>query len=361
MRKFFLRALSIFCALSMMLTMLPVQAAAVEIASGETTLDDQVVELDEYPNPRIANAVELEHCHPSKATLFSGSDEAQPYLYVGIIVEGTTYAKKNSSGLDGKVISVTDYSTYPLFAMYVDGHKKEHLINPSDCQWIGEGVGINMCTLDAPNAFIDVSAGVFQTKAVQAKPVSFSAIYTTEDGKELRSNPCNIKIQNLQLGSDKTVLQYAALCLAVGTNFDDEDKNKTIGELFEKLNQCNDYINKITKTGATMKSFYSAAIADWRFIEYDHNVLTGYYAALFQNKSGECVMAFRGTNDIPDFINDALLGTGHACPQMTAALKFYDKKKEEYTITRLTGHSLGGGLANYISDLRGIRVVFRCL
>lgn len=312
-----------------------------------------VASLADDPNVRAVCSV----------AVMEETEASKPGLYVGIVLDGQ---KVNSGLINGKVTPVTDYSTYPLFALYVDDKKEHHEINPSDCQWSGAGVGINMYTPNAPNAFIDPSVGLFHTKAVQSDTVSFSATYTTQDGKELKSEPCKLKIQKLKLGSDEAVLQYAAMSKIVYTDFVSTGKIEemiTAGTLKDSHNakDADKFIGTSTNTGATWSTFYSATISDWELCHFRklgglHG--DGFYGALFKSPSGGYVLAFRGTDGGKDVSNDIALGLGNSASQLEHACEYYDSLLSYgYSHITLTGHSLGGGMANYVSVLRGVPAV----
>jgi serralysin len=80
-----------------------------------------------------------------------------------------------------------------------------------------------------------------------------------------------------------------------------------------------------------------------------------FYAAAYQDSSGNIVISYRGTDnpggDIPGWTG----GAGFQTRQAELAAEFYYQVKDAYpgaTIT-LTGHSLGGGLAGLMAKLTG--------
>ena len=87
---------------------------------------------------------------------------------------------------------------------------------------------------------------------------------------------------------------------------------------------------------------------------------TGLYAIAYQNTAtGEIVIAYRGTTvtDTSDLAADIALTVGGEHPQFVAALEFansirLDPRYSSSTIT-VTGHSLGGGLAQLAADVFG--------
>ena len=88
---------------------------------------------------------------------------------------------------------------------------------------------------------------------------------------------------------------------------------------------------------------------------------SGFYAAAYRNMAtGEIVIAFRGTelpDDLGDLTADAAVATDGEHQQFVDALEFARQIYEEYdqqsyTVT-VTGHSLGGGLAQLAADVFG--------
>lgn len=87
----------------------------------------------------------------------------------------------------------------------------------------------------------------------------------------------------------------------------------------------------------------------------------GFYAAVYQNiATGEIVIAYRGTtvSDSGDLGADIALTVSGEHPQFEAALQFANQINSTYgeqpgvTIS-VTGHSLGGGLAQLAADVFG--------
>ena len=102
---------------------------------------------------------------------------------------------------------------------------------------------------------------------------------------------------------------------------------------------------------------------------------SGFYAAAFQSPSGDIIFAFRGTNDTTDWYTDAGIGFGASpgdIPQFECAVKFVARVLREHgpiyyedpkdclrdigksnfgKKVTFTGHSLGGGLAQYMTYL----------
>lgn len=100
-------------------------------------------------------------------------------------------------------------------------------------------------------------------------------------------------------------------------------------------------------------------IDDRRFYNKESSK-SGYYAVCFRNNRGEYILAFRGSELYPiedaylDFIHtDLLFGIGKIPEQFFEGIETYQNLLKIYKIDKkniyLTGHSLGGGIAQYVA------------
>ena len=97
---------------------------------------------------------------------------------------------------------------------------------------------------------------------------------------------------------------------------------------------------------------------DWiKINEYD-NKKTGFHGEAFY-KNGKIVISFRGTDKNVDYLNDAQMGFNHLPNQYVDAQNFYEKVKKDFPNQKIifTGHSLGGSLAQLISNETGNEAV----
>lgn len=76
----------------------------------------------------------------------------------------------------------------------------------------------------------------------------------------------------------------------------------------------------------------------------------GFYAAAFDDENGTIVIAFRGSNEMDDMPSDWQIMTENLPDQFTQANAFYRELAQKYPEKRfvLTGHSLGGSLAQLV-------------
>jgi len=111
---------------------------------------------------------------------------------------------------------------------------------------------------------------------------------------------------------------------------------------------------------------------NWQTIDIDENSPNGFKAGLFRNvKTGEYIVAYGGTtatsytgtagktyDTILDLLTDISLLGVYSFAQPTQALRVLDNYQNQgYNITAITGHSLGGGLAQYAGLYSGIKTV----
>lgn len=77
---------------------------------------------------------------------------------------------------------------------------------------------------------------------------------------------------------------------------------------------------------------------------------TGFRAAIYQDKNGDHVLAFAGSNDAKDWLNNAEQGLGISAVQYNQAVSLATEAKAAFgNSLAITGHSLGGGLASIAS------------
>ncbi len=124
-----------------------------------------------------------------------------------------------------------------------------------------------------------------------------------------------------------------------------------------------DYLNKIfAKDNDTINKFNFAIknvadvrelVSHWKVVEIiDHENTSGFFAVLFRNKN-KLVIAFRGTNNFPDYKSDASIAFGTKPWQVDNLLEVKNKINTTYNDVEniyLTGHSLGGYLAAYMAS-----------
>jgi hypothetical protein len=80
------------------------------------------------------------------------------------------------------------------------------------------------------------------------------------------------------------------------------------------------------------------------------NAGTGFRAAIYQDANGDHVLAFAGSNDIKDWLNNAEQGLGLDSAQYDEAVALATEAKAAFgNSLAITGHSLGGGLASIAS------------
>jgi len=77
---------------------------------------------------------------------------------------------------------------------------------------------------------------------------------------------------------------------------------------------------------------------------------TGFRAAIYQDKNGDHVLAFAGSNDDKDWLNNFEQGVGLPAAEYSQAVSLATEAKAAFGPSlAITGHSLGGGLASIAS------------
>ncbi|MDB5345318.1 MAG: hypothetical protein JWP89_3695 [Schlesneria sp.] len=99
-----------------------------------------------------------------------------------------------------------------------------------------------------------------------------------------------------------------------------------------------------------------ASAEGWEIVDKYKSKKTGFHAVLFENKvTGEHVLGFAGTDpSFHDYYTDVVQGLGVWTGQYKQAIDLAAKLKQQYPNLRLTGHSLGGGLASAASIINRI-------
>ena len=94
--------------------------------------------------------------------------------------------------------------------------------------------------------------------------------------------------------------------------------------------------------------------AGYRVIDFNENKNTGFYADVLSN-GNDIIIAYRGTESGQDIRNDVAMAKSKIPAQATDAIRIYDKVKREHPNANITvtGHSLGGSLAEIVSGIRG--------
>ena len=94
--------------------------------------------------------------------------------------------------------------------------------------------------------------------------------------------------------------------------------------------------------------------AGYRVIDFNENKNTGFYADVLSN-GNDIIIAYRGTESGQDIRNDVAMAKSKIPAQAIDAIRIYDKVKREHPNSDIvvTGHSLGGSLAEIVSGIRG--------
>lgn len=174
-----------------------------------------------------------------------------------------------------------------------------------------------------------------------------------------------------------TDLQYLNLSALAYGKFTADDKNRSLSKILEENPPRQGLESKdLSKPELSALTDESNPLLDWILVDFQSNTASGFAAAAFQNPvTGEIVFSFRGTetgslvDQIRDVITDAQIAIDGLVPanpnQFYDAYDFVHRTVEsltgdsnmsesdvtsyiENTNVSYTGHSLGGGISQYM-------------
>lgn len=171
-----------------------------------------------------------------------------------------------------------------------------------------------------------------------------------------------------------TEKEYLFLSIFVYLNIGENQEGKTAKEIFISLGnriQGGLYFKTLTPDHIEMfLKYFETELEEWKLFHIEDkrattkkflssSSRTGFFSASFK-KEEKVVIAFRGSETFPfeeaykDFVeNNLVLGLGKKPVQFNDAFQVYEKHLLELEVPRekinITGHSLGGGLAQYVA------------
>lgn len=189
------------------------------------------------------------------------------------------------------------------------------------------------------------------------------------------------------------IIDYLALSQLAYVNFTNDDTGQALGKIIDMANDENSGYQRegLNPHGSTLAALQSPSnpLRSWRVIaqstsSFTHTVTQRghtrkvtveipFSATAFQNpETGEIVFAFRGTNNTGDWGTDLQIAFGvseSSIDQFQLARQFVFETLNQYgkvhyetqgamfkalsqnSNVSFTGHSLGGGLVQYLSNL----------
>ncbi|MGL4999337.1 MAG: hypothetical protein ACRC5W_08670 [Cetobacterium sp.] len=171
----------------------------------------------------------------------------------------------------------------------------------------------------------------------------------------------------MQRAKDYLLLSVLSYC-----NFSEEDYNKNLEQIYrenDSLKLDSDGFNfSNSKTRYLFYDFFKDILQNWEIFYVDNKRAsnsdkdsTGFYSVVFKNiKHDKYVISYRGSEKYPledaykDFIeNDLKIGLGIKPLQFYNGLDVFNRIYDEFKIPQekisITGHSLGGGIAQFVS------------
>jgi hypothetical protein len=166
-----------------------------------------------------------------------------------------------------------------------------------------------------------------------------------------------------------TAKEYIMLSILSYCNFNESEYGKTILEVFQQDTTKSifngTFIIIEPKYDRFFLEYFKDILSEWKIYYVDNRTAqnpsstnTGFYSVVFK-KQEDYVVAFRGSEKYPledaykDFIEtDLALGLGKIPQQFYEGVEVYYKLIRDFKVPHdrisLTGHSLGGGIAQYV-------------
>ncbi len=164
--------------------------------------------------------------------------------------------------------------------------------------------------------------------------------------------------------------EYFLLSILAYFNFEKKDIGKNLYELFTTVNDNrlhnNVFIISMEKNKKYFLDYFKEELKKWKTFYVDDRRFhsktsskTSYFSVCFKNLEDFFVIAYRGSEIFPledaylDFIQtDLVFGVGFIPEQFNEGVETYEYILNNFNITRekisFTGHSLGGGIAQYV-------------
>lgn len=165
--------------------------------------------------------------------------------------------------------------------------------------------------------------------------------------------------------------EYILLSVLSYCNFGETEYKKTLWDIFlgphakDIIISTFDILN--IENRKLFLEYFENELKRWRVFKVDNRTVTaqdsykvsGYYAVVFEN-SEKYIISYRGSEKYPiedaykDFIEtDLAIGFGKIPKQFYEGIEIYNLLITKYNISKndiiLTGHSLGGGIAQYVA------------
>lgn len=183
-----------------------------------------------------------------------------------------------------------------------------------------------------------------------------------------------------------TAMEYLLLSTLSYANFSNRDRGVTLEELFyggeERRNRIVKHVRSFLSKESSphLFEFFREVFREWEVYYVDNRTesgrnfyakASGFYAVVFK-KGEKYVISYRGSERFPledaykDFIEtDLLLGMGKRPKQFLEGFEVYEHLVEmlqgEAEKITLTGHSLGGGIAQFVAlmaDKKGYEIPY---
>lgn len=171
----------------------------------------------------------------------------------------------------------------------------------------------------------------------------------------------------MQRAKDYLLLSMLSYC-----NFSEKDYKKSLVDIFSAKTfskECNRNFKYYSLNDRIIFfKFFKEEFEKWEIVYIDNrrassieSNATGFYSVVFKNKfTGKYVISYRGSEKYPieeaykDFVEtDLKIGLGQKPVQFYDGLDVFNKVYKKFNLSKedisITGHSLGGGIAQYVA------------
>lgn len=192
-------------------------------------------------------------------------------------------------------------------------------------------------------------------------------IYTKGVGGEWKVACEFPSTKTVSLGTDENV-KYLLFSEIAYMDWSNVNPGEKVPDAIKNKGKYNKSEYKNDSGSVSILSLITEYLDDWAFEKKFENKDTGFYSVAFKSSNDERIIAFRGSQSIfnaegqKDWTDDIVFGVlNEASLQMTDTLNMIEKYLNENCGDKskiaLTGHSLGGGLAIFASNIYNIKAV----
>lgn len=281
--------------------------------------------------------------------------------YLDDNAEGGLYlcpSVKNGTILQHQTRDVLRWKDIDVTAQFLNPHTSRiEMLDPDELEWKSSNEKVARY----------VGNDQIHTYAASDAPVTLTAQYTF-DSKPYEAT-ITLNVQKLKVAADHEVLRYAALSQLAYTDLSGNLSGQNVEKILTPASSGGSGVQMAQadmtvlashpsiETTANLLDFVVAGAGDCTFISRRSY---GSFSASVFRWGGKTIIAYRGTapDELGDLLSDVRLGLGLVeKDQFPVALELCKDMISTWGKSNVvvTGHSLGGGLANYAALLTGVK------